>query len=165
MNRTSRLFQFGAMAVALSFSGTALAGQKHPGYLRTMDDLRVARMLLQRTNETKSANPPEDEVTLTVGYIDAAMAEIDKEINVDQKKLHAMPPISPRMTWADRLSESLKLLERAELDCSKEKDGSGNAGLHARVLGLLDQAHTRMTVAIQTKNFDYDARSLPTRND
>jgi hypothetical protein len=69
------------------------------------------------------------------------------------------------MTWADRLTESLKLLERAELDCSKEKDDAENAGLHARVFGLLDQAHTRMTVAIETKNFDYSARSLPTRND
>jgi hypothetical protein len=142
-----------------------MAGQKHPGYVRTMNDLRLVRMLLQRTNEGQSANPPEDEVTLTLGYIDGAMAEIDKEINMNQKKVRALPPINPRMTWAVRLSDSLKLIERAKLDCSKEKDDAANAGLQARVFGLLDQAHTRITVAIETKNFDYSARSLPTRND
>ena len=33
------------------------------------------------------------------------------------------------------------------------------------VLTQLDQAHTRLTVAIQTVNFDYAARNMPTRND
>jgi hypothetical protein len=165
MNSTSKLSLFGALALVLSVSGTALAGHKHPGYMRTIDDLRLARALLQRTNVAQSANDAEDEVSLTVGYIDAVTAEIDKEINANQKKLRAIPRINPRISWADRLAESLKLLERAELDCSKEKDDAENAGLHARVFGLLDQAHTRMTVAIETKNFDYSARSLPTRND
>jgi hypothetical protein len=165
MKSPSKLCLFGALSLVLSVSGTALAGQKHPGYMRTMDDLRLARALLQRTNVAQSATGTEDEVSLTVGYIDSVMAEIDKEINTNQKKLRAIPRINPRMTWADRLSESLKLLERAKLDCSKEKDDAANAGLQTRVFSLLDQAHTRMTVAIETKNFDYSARSLPTRND
>jgi hypothetical protein len=165
MNSASKLFQLGALALVLSLSGTALAGQKHPGYMRTMDDLRLARALLQRTNESQSANAPADEISLTVSNIDVVMAEIDKEININQKKPHALSRIDPRMSWADRLSDSLKLLERARLDCSKEKDDAANAGLQARIFGLLDQAHTRITVAIDTKNFDYDARSMPTRND
>jgi hypothetical protein len=57
------------------------------------------------------------------------------------------------------------LLEKALQDCSNEKDTSGDQGLQARVFNLLDQAHTRITVAVQTKNFDYSARDLPTRND
>lgn len=93
------------------------------------------------------------------------MAEIDKEIGLERKKPHALPRIDSRMPWAARLSESLKLLELAKQDCSKEKDNPSDQGLQARVSNLLDQAQTRITVAIETKNFDYDARNLPTRND
>jgi len=130
-----------------------------------MDDLRLARALMQRTNQAQSVNGSEDEVSLTIANIDSAMAEINKEIGADRKKPHDLPRIDARMTWAERLSESLRLLERARQDCSNEKDNSGNAGLLTRVSDQLDQAHTRITVAIETKNFDYNARNLPTRND
>lgn len=165
MFSTSKLCQFGTMALVLSLAGSALAGQKHPGYMRTMDDLRLARALLQRTNEAQTVNGSEDEVSLTIGNIDGVMAEIEKEIGSDRKKSHAVPRIDARLSWAGRLSESLRLLEKAKQDCSKEKDNPGDLGLQARVFNLLDQAHTRMTVAIETKNFDYNARNLPTRND
>jgi hypothetical protein len=165
MFRTTKMCRFGAMALILSLPGTALAGQKHPGYMRTMEDLRWARALLQRTNEAQTLNGSQDEVSLTIGNIEAAMTEIDKEIGADRKKPHDLPRIDARMPWADRLSKSLKLLEMAQLDCRTEKDNSGDSGLRARVLDQLDHAHTRITVAIDTKNFDYDARSMPTRND
>jgi hypothetical protein len=163
--RTTKMFLFGAVALALSLPGTALAGQKHPGYMRTMDDLRLARALLQRTNETQNLDGLQDEVSLTIGNIDGAMAEIEKEIGPERKKPHDLRRIDARMPWAKRLSESLSLLEKAQQDCSKEKDNSGNLGVQAQVFNLLDQAHTRITVAIETKNFDYSARDLPTRND
>jgi hypothetical protein len=165
MFRTSKSFLFAAMALVLSLPGAALAGQKHPGYMRTMDDLRFARALLQRSNETQTLNGSQDEVSLTIGNIDAAMAEIEKEIGADRKKTHDLPRIDARMPWAEHLSESLKLLEIARQDCSKEKGNAGDHGLQAQVFNLLDQAHTRITVAIETKNFDYNARNLPTRND
>jgi hypothetical protein len=165
MFSTSKLCGFGALALVLSLSGTARASHKHPGYMRTMDDLRLARALLQRTNEGQTVNGSEDEVSLTIGNIDGVMAEIEKEIGADRKKPRAVPRIDARLSWAGRLSESLRLLEKAKQDCSKEKDNAGDPGLQARVFNLLDQAHTRMTVAIETKNFDYNARSLPTRND
>jgi len=165
MFRTSKLCLFGATALALSLSCVVLAGQKHPGYLRTMDDLRLARALLQRTNEAQALNGSEDEVSLTIANIDGAMTEINKEIGADRKKPHDIPRIDARMTWGERLTESLRLLEKARQDCSNEKDTSGDQGLQARVFNLLDQAHTRITVAVQTKNFDYSARDLPTRND
>jgi hypothetical protein len=165
MFRTTKMCRFGAMALILSLPGTALGGQKHPGYMRTMEDLRWARALLQRTNEAQTLNGSQDEVSLTIGNIEAAMTEIDKEIGADRKKPHDLPRIDARMPWADRLSKSLKLLEMAQLDCRTEKDNSGDSGLRARVLDQLDHAHTRITVAIDTKNFDYDARSMPTRND
>jgi hypothetical protein len=165
MFRTSKECVFGAMALVLSLSCTALAGQKHQGYMRTMDDLRFARALLQRTNEAQTLNGSQDEVSLTADNIDAAIAEINKEIGADHKKPHALPRIDPRMPWAAHLSESLRLLEMAKQDCSKEKDNAGDQGLQARVFNLLDQAQTRLTVAIETKNFDYNARNLPTRND
>ena len=165
MFRITKVCRFGAMALVLSLPGSALAGQKHPGYMRTMDDLRLARALLQRTNEAQTLNGSQDEVSLTIGNIDAAMAEIDKEIGADRKKPHDLPRIDARMPWADRLSKSLKLLEMAQQDCRTEKENSGDGGLRARVLNQLDDAHTRITVAIATKNFDYNARNLPTRND
>jgi len=165
MFRTSKRCLFGAMALVLSLAGTALAGQKHPGYMRSMDDLRLARALLQRTNEAQTLDGSQDEVSLTIANIDGAMAEIEKEIGVDRKKPHSLPRIDTRMPWAERLSKSLKLLELAEMDCGKEKDNPGDLGLQARVFNLLDQAHTRITVAIETKNFDYNARNMPTRND
>jgi hypothetical protein len=165
MFRTTKMCRYGAMALVLSLPGTVLAGQKHPGYMRTMDDLRLARALLQRTNQAQTLNGSQDEVSLTIGNIDAAMAEISTEIGAGRKKPHDLPRIDSRMPWADRLSKSLKLLELAEQDCSTEKDKSGESGLRARVLDQLDHAHTRITVAIETKNFDYDARNLPTRND
>jgi hypothetical protein len=165
MFRTSKMCQFGAMALVLSLPGTALAGQKHPGFDRTMDDLRFAHALLQRTKEAQTVNGQQDEISLTIANIDGAMAEIDKEIGAEGKKPHALPRIDPRMPWADRLSKSLKLLEMAQQDCRTEKDNSGDGGLRARVLNQLDDAHTRITVAIATKNFDYNARNMPTRND
>jgi hypothetical protein len=165
MFRTSKMCRFGAMALVLSLPGTALAGQKHPGYMRTMDDLRWARALLQRTNEAQNLNGQQDEVSLTIANIDAAMVEINREIGVEGKKPHDLPRIDARMPWAERLSTSLKLLEKARQDCGTEKDNAGDSGLRAQVFNLLDQAHTRITVAIETKNFDYSARNLPTRND
>jgi hypothetical protein len=130
-----------------------------------MDDLRFAHALLQRTKEAQTVNGQQDEISLTIANIDGAMAEIDKEIGAEGKKPHALPRIDPRMPWADRLSKSLKLLEMAQQDCRTEKDNSGDGGLRARVLNQLDDAHTRITVAIATKNFDYNARNMPTRND
>jgi len=165
MLSSSKLCQFGAIALALCLSGTVLAGQKHSGYARTMDDLRLARALLQRPGQEPVISGSEDEVSLTIGNIDAVMAEIEKEIGPDRKKPRALPRINPRMKWGERLTESIKLIEMAKLDCSKEKDGPSEAGLQARVFNLLDQAHTRMTVAIETINFDYNARNMPTRND
>ena len=165
MFRSSKMCRFGAMALVLSLPGTALAGQKHPGYARTMDDLRLARALLQRTNEAQAVNGSQDEVSLTIDNIDASMEEINQEIGAQDKKPHSLPRIDAHMPWAERLVKSLKLLELAKQDCSTEKDNAGDSGLRARVLDQLDHAHTRITVAIETKNFDYNARNMLTRND
>src|SRR5580700_1919284 len=165
MFRSSKMCRFGAMALVLSLPGTALAGQKHPGYARTMDDLRLTRALLQRTNEAQALDGSQDEVSLTIGNIDASMEEISQEIGAQGKKPHSLPRIDARMPWAERLARSLKLLEMAKQDCSTEKDNEGDGGLRARVLDQLDHAHTRITVAIETKNFDYNARNMLTRND
>lgn len=165
MFRTSNLCYWGAIALALSLPGMALAKQKHPRYSRTMDDLRLARALLQRTNEAQTLKGSQDEVSLSISNIDGAMEEINKGIGASRKKERALPRIDARMPWADRLSSSLRLIEMAQQDCSKEKDIAGDQGLQARVLDQLDQAYTRLTVAYETNNFDYDARNLPTRND
>jgi hypothetical protein len=69
------------------------------------------------------------------------------------------------MTWAARLSMSMRLLDRAKLDCSSDRDNAANAGLQSRVFASIDQAHDRIRVAIDTVNFDYSARNMTTRND
>ena len=165
MLRTAKLCQLGALALALSLAGTAWAGQKHLGYMHTMEDLRLARALLLRPDMPQAGSDSQDEVSLTVSNIDAAMAEINKEIGPGNSKPHELPRIDSRMPGPERLSTSLKLLEKAREDCSTEKDNGGANGLRARVFNFLDQAHTRITVAIETKNFDYNARNMPTRND
>lgn len=165
MLRTAQLCQAGAIAVLLFLPGTMLAGQKHAGYARTMDDLREARMLLQRTNAVQNVNEGQDEVTLSIGYIDAAMADIYKETGEQGERPNESPRVDARTPWAKRLAKSLKVLEKAELDCDSEKESGGDTGLRARVLDQLDHAHSRLNVALQTVNFDYTARNLPTRND
>lgn len=161
----SRLCRCGALAVALTLCGSAQAGQKHPGYLRAREDLRLARALLQRANAADARDNSQDEVSLTIANIDGALAEIDKQTGAEGKKTQAPPRIDARMPWRNRLSESLRLLENAEFECSKEKNTAGDPELRARVAALLEQGHTRLRVALETINFDYDARNLPTRND
>lgn len=165
MLRKVMLCQCGAIAVVLFLSGTVRAGQKHLGYARTMDDLREARVLLQRTSQVTAVDGSQDEVSLSVGYIDAAMADIYKTTGEQGEKPSEVPRIDARLPWAKRLSRSLKLLERAQLDCNGEKDTGGSDGLRSRVLDQLDHAHSRLSVALQTVNFDYSARNMSTRND
>ncbi len=164
MLRSSKLCLNIAIALVLSFPCAALAGQKHQGYVRVLDDLRMARALLQRTGD-QNQNGPQDEVSLAIANIDGAIDEINKEANVKGGSSRDLPAIDAHMQWADRLSTSMRMLDKAMLDCSKEKDNPGNAGLQAKVLSRLDRAHDRIRVAIDTVNFDYTARNLPTRND
>lgn len=160
-----RTSPFWAAGLGLLLVASAQAGQKHPGYLRTMDDLRYARTLLDRPDRPQAADTAPDEVSLTIGNIDRAMDGIGKEVGAGSRKAHPVPRIDQKMNWGARLSESLRVLERAEEDCAKEKDDAANAGLLAHVTDELNQARTRLIVAIQTINFDYTARKMTTRND
>lgn len=163
--RTAKFGPLGLICLLLGLPSGAFAGHSHPGYDHAADDLRAARALLQRPNAALPANGWQDEVSLTIGHIDMAVKEIEEGVGTSRSRPHDTPRINPHMTWAERLDQSLRLLERAEWDFAKEKDDAASAGLKARLFDLLDQAHTRLSVAIQTVNFDYSARNLPTRND
>jgi len=165
MLRRTRLCANTTIALLLAISGTAMAGQKHLGYSRALDDLRTARALLQRTSAMQTPSAPQDEVSLAINNIDGAIEEIGKEAAITGSDPKELPKVDSRMKWAQRLSMSFKLLDRAKLDCSIEKDNSVDAGLQKRVLDRIDQAHDRIRVAIDTVNFDYSARNMPTRND
>jgi hypothetical protein len=154
----------GVICLLLVVPVRSFAGQNHAGYVRAMDDLRSARALLQRSDRVQPVSDSPDEVSLTIDNIDRAMKQIDQTIGADSRKPHEFPKVDPRMPWVVRLTQSLRFLDRAEMDCATEKDSPGNAGLKARVFDLLDQAHTRLSVAIQTVNFDYSSRHLPTRS-
>ncbi len=165
MLRSTKLCTTISIALVLALSGTALAGQKHPGYARAVDDLRIARALLQRSNAPQAADAQQDEVSLAIGDIDGAIAEMGNEAGVNERDPQAPAKVDSRMKWPQRLSQSYRLLDKAKLDCSVEKDNSGDTGLQKRVLDRIDQAHDRIRVAIDTVNFDYSARNMPTRND
>jgi len=165
MLRTRKIGLFTAIALAMSLSPSVPAAQRHAGYAHALDDLRMARALLQRTNVAPKEDGSQDEVSLTITNIDAAIAEISKESAPNGKDSQEAPRIDARTPWAKRLSMSFKFLDRAIMECSREKDDSGDAGLQARVMSRLDHAHDRLRVAIDTVNFDYSARNLPTRND
>ena len=163
--RIVKLGSLGMICLLLGLPSIAFASHSHPGYDHAVDDLRLAQALLQRPTGAQPASGWQDEVSLTIGHIDMAMKEIEEGVGASRSKPHDLPRIDPRMTWAERLDQSLRLIERAEWDFAKEKDEATDAGLKARLFDLLDQAHTRLSVAIQTVNFDYSARNIPTRND
>jgi hypothetical protein len=130
-----------------------------------MDDLRLAQLLLQRSDVAPAGTGWQDEVSLTMDRLDQAMKQMDTAMGGERGKSSDLPRLDARMAWAERLNQSQRLIERAEMDCAREKDDTGNTGLKAHIFDLLDQAHTRLSVAIQTVNFDYNFRHLPTRND
>jgi hypothetical protein len=164
MFSTTRIGLIVSFGLFLSMPGATFAAQHHTGYVRSMEDLRAARALLQRANKISTAEGSQDEVSLAITNIDAAIAEISNEVPLDKNAQEA-PKVNPSMTWSARLSMSMKMLDRARLDCSKEKDNAANAGLQSRVFASIDHAHDRIRVAIDTVNFDYSARNMPTRND
>src|SRR5450756_641137 len=125
MFRTLKICLFAAIALVLSLPHSASAAQRHAGYVRALDDLRMARALLQRTNQAQTQDGSQDEVSLAMGNIDGAIAEIDKESSPKGKDSQDAPRIDAHMSWPKRLSMSFKLLDRAMLECSNEKDNSG----------------------------------------
>ncbi|HEY2646278.1 MAG TPA: hypothetical protein VGI34_04870 [Candidatus Acidoferrales bacterium] len=141
-----------------------MAGQKHLGYSRALGDLRTARALLQRGNAPQTPNE-QDEVSLAIANIDGAISEITKAAGGNAGARPEIAKSDLRMSWAQRLSKSFRMLDKAKLDCSTEKENSSEAGLQKRVLDRIDEAHDRIQVAINTVNFDYSARNMPTRND
>jgi len=165
MFRTTRIGMIASLGLLISIPGATFAAQHHTGYVRSLDDLRTARALLQRASNVSTAEGSQDEVSLAISNIDGAIAEISKEAPLKGKNAQEPPKVDARLTWSARLSTSMRLLDRARLDCSREKDDSANAGLRSRVLTSIDQAHDRIRVAIDTINFDYSARNMPTRND
>jgi hypothetical protein len=165
MFRITRMGLIASIGLLISIPCATPAAQHHAGYARTLEDLRMARALLQRPDKVSTAEGSQDEVSLAIGSIDGAIAEIGKEAPVNEKEAQDPPKFDPRMRWAARLSMSFKMLDRAKFDCSKEKDSSANGGLQGRVLGSIGQAYDRIRVAIDTINFDYSTRNMETRND
>jgi hypothetical protein len=165
MFRTTRIGLIVSFGLLVSLPIATSAKQHHAGYVRTMDDLRTARALLQRGDSVSTAEGSQDEVSLAIGNIDGALEEISKEATLKEKDGLEPAKVDARMPWSARLAASMRLLDRAKLDCSKEKDSAENAVLQARVLASIDHAHDRIRVALDTVNFDYSARNMPTRND
>jgi hypothetical protein len=164
MFRITRMGLIASIGLLISIPCATPAAQHHTGYVHTLEDLRMARALLQRADKVSTTDGSQDEVSLAISSIDGAISEINKEAPVGDKQADA-PKIDRRMQWSARLSMSFKMLDRAMFDCSKEKDNSGKSDLQSKVLASIEQAHDRIRVAIDTVNFDYSARNMDTRND
>jgi hypothetical protein len=164
MFRITRMGLIASIGLLISIPCATPAAKHQTAYVHTLEDLRMARALLQRANKVSTADGSQDEVSLAISNIDGAISEINKEAPVGDKQPDA-PKIDARMHWSDRLSMSFKMLDRAMFDCSKEKDNSGKSELQSHVLASIAQAHDRIRVAIDTVNFDYSARNMDTRND
>jgi hypothetical protein len=164
MFRTTRIGLIALTGLLVSIACATPAAQHRTGYVHTLEDLRMARALLQRPDKVSTTDGTQDEVSLAIGSIDGAIAEIDKEMPAGDKQPDP-PKFDTRMRWSARLSMSFRMLDRAMFDCSKEKDTSGKSELQSRVLASIEQAHDRIRVAIDTVNFDYSARNMDTRND
>ena len=164
MFRTTRMGLIASIGLLITIPCATPAAQRHTGYVHTLEDLRVARALLQRANKVSTTEGSQDEVSLAISSIDGAISEINKEAPANDKQPDA-PKFDVRMQWSARLSMSFRMLDKAMFDCSKEKDNSGKLELQSRVLASIAQAHDRIRVAIDTVNFDYSARNMDTRND
>ena len=164
MFRITRMGLIASIGLLISIPCATPAARHQTAYVHTLEDLRMARALLQRPDKVSTAEGSQDEVSLAISNIDGAIAEINKEMPPGSKQPQA-PKFDARMHWSDRLSMSFKMLDRAMFDCSKEKDNSGKSELQSRVLASIAQAHDRIRVAIDTVNFDYSTRNMDTRND
>ncbi len=164
MFRITRMGLIASIGLLISIPCTTPAARHQTAYVHTLEDLRMARALLQRANKVSTNDGSQDEVSLAISSIDGAIAEINNEMPAGDKQ-PGPPKFDARMHWSDRLSMSFKMLDRAMFDCSKEKDNSGKAELQSRVLASIAQAHDRIRVAIDTVNFDYSTRNMDTRND
>ena len=86
MFRSIRFRLITAVGLLISIPCATLASQHHSGYARAMEDLRLARALLQRGNMGSSTDGSQDEVSLAISNIDGAMTEILKEAPGVQKR-------------------------------------------------------------------------------
>jgi hypothetical protein len=164
MFRITRMGLIASIGLLISIPCATPAARHQTAYVRTLEDLRMARALLQRADKISTPDSPQDEVSLAISSIDGAISEINKEAPTEDKQPD-VPKFDTRMPWSARLSMSFKMLDRAMFDCSKEKDNSGKTELQSKVLASIEQAHDRIRVAIDTIYFDYSARNMDTRND
>jgi len=165
MFSVTRMGLIASIGLLISIPCATPAAQHHQGYVHTLEDLRMARVLLQRADKVSASDGSQDEVSLAIGSIDGAISEIAEEAPASDKQTRNAPKFDSRMRWPERLSMSFRLLDKAMFDCGRDKDRSGNAELQSQVLASIEQAHDRIRVAIDTINFDYSARNLDTRND
>lgn len=160
MTRISKISLFLIIAMVMSLPAAARPASSHSHYVRTLQDLSVARVLLQRTAATQPGKDQPDEVKLAVASIDSAIAEINGASVTNGAPNSDAVQIDARDSWETRLAKSAEMLDRAEQDLSRGKDDSGVEGLQTRVMAQIDQARTRIRVAIETVNFNYSEALL-----
>jgi len=140
------------LAVATLLPLAAWAGffGDHPRYVHAMSDLRTARWMIAQPD---APNVTADE-NRAVGEIDAALGEIKQAALDDMKDVWNPPPVDTRMDRHGRISEALKLLDRAHDDIAREEDDRRARGLQRRAIQHLDSAISFARMAQEDKHMD-----------
>jgi len=162
MAKTLQIPTFAVIALILSLPCLTVAASGHSHSVHALQDLRLASALLQRTDATQPTIDQPDETKLAIDSIEGAIAEINDASIGDGTNKTGIPQVDPRVPRQTRLVKSLELLDKAQQDWSKEREGAGVSGLQARVSAQIDQARNRVRVAIAVVNFDY-SESVSTR--
>jgi len=110
----------------------------HPAYVHALEDLRVARMHLERT-EPATRQTAWDE-SVAIREIDAAIHEVREAAIDDGKEVNRRTPVDARMDWPGRMHRALELLHRARADCLREEDNNYARDLQQRALHHIDAA-------------------------
>jgi hypothetical protein len=140
------------IGISLSLPLASFAGffGDHPRYLHALSDLREARALLERPD---AANVMADE-SAAIRELDASISEIKKAAMDDWKPVIDAPHIDVHLNHKGRLTESMKVLERAHKDIAKEEDDRAARGLQQHALAHLDKAMMYVQQAIGDKRMD-----------
>jgi hypothetical protein len=122
----------------------------HPHYLHALSDLRFARALLKRPEESNVAATDND----AVAHVDHAIDDIKRAALDDGKDLGDHPPIDTSLPRRDRFDKALDILAKAADDLHYKEGGRAALRWRKDAIRNVNVAINYTRWAIKTKHFD-----------